>query len=1065
MIENKELSSSDAFAQSMILDGIEISVYAPAGVFPAGAFLDVKMITNEAEVSEIEQLVSEKKDETTSPDVTTVVEQSYSFDITIRNESGTEIEPDTSKGQVSVTFKNVGVIETEQQEDKELSVFYVSDDYQEAEELSHDTDIDEDSASIMAEHFSIYTVVITTETKDVILPYYQGTSKAASYFTVYNEEQLIRYRDLLNDYIAGTVKNDNKIATILVNADDANPIDGITGLGQATNMTVADLNFSVKIMDDITVSSEWTPINKIPSGVTFNGGGHTITFESLAAGVTFSTERPTVLVTTNEGSVINVTLRFRNLSFTAEGEEEEDSYATVTVRVDGQKAEIGEAITGAEALAASCDGINYITLKRSDDLSVYRTELENLEAGKEYNVYYVYEDENETISAATITKENPKAELNYVSVSYELEGANTYKLMEDGTLSENIMAAIRVDVKENGTVEAQEDYESVVKAIDGYEIPTRERNVTITVDGTALVLGTDYTYTYNAETKLGTIFIRREKITGPVFVKVKADSLEDNPPNKVILKTRGGSIQDPFWEKTATSTYVQDAYETIDLPDSVSTYKGSDAIKFAGWYDNINCTGTPVTKHTYTEGGSTKTYYAKWVLDKTSSYNDNVYYEYKTGKLEVQGYPYNGGEGMVTYNKGGFLHSFVLGNLSSSQVNGNSGGTLKNMVSTVGADTFVQIPGSDIWVAMVCTLEGSLVDITYIFENRGSSTFSTGLYFGTSADVDIATDDGATIAETTTSGGVSYMTMTSRPDKPYPNRQFRLYTRGNDFGIDAFYSYWYGSYGSQSNKVFTNSNRETGVTDSALAFSWYVNNIPAGEYVTKTTKMGLSAVSVMSNITAKLEAGDGKFADGKNSKSVTSNQKSITVKEDGTLVVKNSSGNNIIQPPTRSGWKFDHWSIGSENSTSCAGKEFTESVTLYANWVPKPDKSVTNNSSVQKVNGSSNLLVPEALANIVIKNTTPGATTDEIKQGKTAAEAAGYASGFTGTLVLEGEDDRYLLPDNIEVTITDDRGVVTKLTKGTGYTYQVYDNRRKADLEIKKRYINGDVTILSLIHI
>ena len=215
-------------------------------------------------------------------DVTTVVEQSYSFDITIRDENGTELEPDTSKGQVSVTFKNVGVIETEQQEDKELSVFYVSDDYQEAEELSHDTDIDEDSASIMAEHFSIYTVVITTET-NVILPYYQGTSKAASYFTVYNEEQLIRYRDLLNDYVDGKVTDANKIATILVNADDANPMDGIPGLGQATNMTVADLNFSVKIMDDITVSSEWTPINKIPSGVTFNGGGHTITFESCSS--------------------------------------------------------------------------------------------------------------------------------------------------------------------------------------------------------------------------------------------------------------------------------------------------------------------------------------------------------------------------------------------------------------------------------------------------------------------------------------------------------------------------------------------------------------------------------------------------------------------------------------------------------------------------------------------------------------------------------------------------------------------------------------------------------------
>ena len=1067
VIENKELSSSDAFAQSMILDGIEISVYAPAGVFPAGAFLDVKMITNEAEVSEIEQLVSEKKDETTSPDVTTVVEQSYSFDITIRNESGTEIEPDTSKGQVSVTFKNVGVIETEQQEDKELSVFYVSDDYQEAEELSHDTYIDEDSASIMAEHFSIYTVVITTET-NVILPYYQGTSKAASYFTVYNEEQLIRYRDLLNDYVDGKVTDANKIATILVNADDANPMDGITGLGQATNMTVADLNFSVKIMDDITVSSEWTPINKIPSGVTFNGGGHTIIFESLADGVTFSTERPTVLVTANEGSVINVTLCYENLSFTAEIEEEEDSYATVTVRVDGQKAEIGEAITGAEALAASCDGINYITLKRSDDLSVYRTELVNLEEGKEYNVYYVYEDENETISAATITKENPKAELNYVSVSYELEGANTYKLMEDGTLSENIMAAIRVDVKENGTVEAQEDYESVVKAIDGYEIPTRERNVTITVDGTALVLGTDYTYTYNAETKLGTIFIHREKITGPVFVKVKADSLEDNPPNKVILKTRGGSISDPLWEKTDDGDYVQEIFETdddIELPKTVKAYKESDAIRFDGWYTDSDCIISKVDKHTYkSESTEPIVYYAKWVLNKTSSLNNSVYYQYKNGNLEVQGYPpctnsYTD-PSMITYNLNGFSHLYWLGELKPEHINGTKSGEPINMVKSENTDIFMQIGSSEIYVALICTLENNLLDITYMFENRGEEDFNSKLYFGVGADVKIAGDDSAKIEIDNTDGGSSFIKMTNNST----GKQFRLYSKGADYGIDEFYSFWFGNYSSRNNYMFAPNKEDLNYKgDSGLSFSWCINNIPAGGYTTKTTKMGLAKLSVADDISVTLNASPGQFPDdGRTVIPISSDMQSIKVNADGTINAANRSGNTVTKPPIRTGYIFDYWSIGKVGGKNCTNKTLTESVTLYANWVPKPDKSVTNNSSVQKVNGSSNLLVPEALANIVIKNTTPGATTDEIKQGKTAVEAAGYASGFTGTLVLEGEDDRYLLPDNIEVTITDDRGVVTKLTKGTGYTYQVYDNRRKADLEIKKRYINGNVTITAV---
>lgn len=1089
--EDTDEAAEEAFDQSVIENGVEVSVSAPEGVFPAGAQLKVSTITG-GDASEIEQLVAEKKDAETDENTTVVVEQSYSFDITIVDENGAEVEPDTSRGEVSVSFKNVGAAQAKQQEEKELSVFYVSDDYSEAEELSHAVDTDADAAVITAEHFSIYTVVITTKVSDAeknyILHYYQGSSIAESYFTIYSEKELLLYKELLDGYVNGTVKDADCISTILVNADDANPMEGITGDGQATDMTVSNLNLSAKLMDDITVTSKWGPITKFCQNMTFDGGGHTITLMSLAADVTYdSNDLSTLFVTTgNNGTIKNLTIQFGDKSyrFPADEKEEEPLYATVTVRVDGQKAEIGEAITGAEALAVSADGgQTYITLERDDDLSVYRTELANLfpDASEEelketaansttvYKVYYVYEDENDQISAAELKASNEYTDvLNYVSVTYELEGANTYREEDDGTLSEDVMAAVRVNVLSDGGYEAKENYDAVVMAADGYEIPTREKNVVVAVGGTDLVRGTDYTYTYDSTTKRGKIHIEKTKITAPVTVTVRADSITDNPPNEIVLKTRGGTITDALWEKDSSSngTYTQNVYQDTTLPTTVSAYKGSDAIQFAGWYTTAACTGSPVTSHTFTEskdGTTTKTttYYAKWVLKTTDSNNGTVRYLYQaTGTLDVRGISSEYNKDKVTFGYYGFYHSYNIGNLSGDQMNGKAGGTLIKMPYTVGSDIFNQIGSTNLYVAMVCSLEDSLVDITYIFENRGSTDYTDKLYFGLSADVAIAGDDQAKVTKETTSSGVSYMNMTSNS-----NQQFRLYTAGTTFGIDSLYSSWYGPYDNNtySNRVFFNGNEA--YTDSALAFSWYVTNIPAGGYITKTTKMGMAEVSSMNKISAKLMAVDGQFNDGTSSKTINSDSQSITVNRDGTITAKNTNGNVTVSAPTRSGWKFDHWSIGAESDVDCAGdsgKEYTERVTLYANYVPKPDRSVTNNSSIQKVNGSDNLLVPSALGKIVIENTTAGATTKEIDQGATAKEAAGYASGFSGILKIAGEDDRYLLPDDIEVTVTADDGTVTKLTKDTGYTYTVYDNRKKASLEIKKLYINGNITITAI---
>ena len=1125
-VVDNEKEDKVVFEQTVVCEDIEIYVIAPAGVFPVGARLCVEMITNENEISEIEQMVAEKKNEETEADVVTVVEQSYSFDITIENEDGEEIQPDATYGEVSVEFKNVGACEAETEEEKELSVFYVSDDCDEIEELDHDVNTEEDSASITAEHFSIYTVVITKventiPSRDYILHYYQGVSQATSYFTIYDGKELLAYRDLVNDYQSGELAPSDKISTILVNSDDNNPIDGITGVGQSKDMTVSDLNFSAKIMDDIVVTDAWSPITRLYEGATIDGAGHTIEFRSLENNTSYENTSYSVLLgNPAEGAVKNIKLVWPGGEFSNLAEQPStEKYATVTIRVDGKKAEIGEAITGAEALAVSADGENYITLERDDDLAVYKTLLENLyppqtddseeegaegssedsdetengtdESGKAggndasdtgtgddekvYSVYYVYEDENETISAAEITKSDYEAELNYVSVTYDLEGANTYKELSNGELSENVMAAIRVDVNEDGSCTAQEDYNAVVKAAPGFEIPTKEKNVIVSVNGAELSRNSDYSYEYDTDTKLGKIEILKDKITGPVHVKVKADSLEDNPPNRIILITKGGYVgnTDIPWEKEKESTYVYNSYEggiEISLPkaDEMQTYKGSDAIAFGGWYTDINCSGEKINTHV-SQPGKTNTYYAKWVLNKTSntySGNSKVKYSYKTynnsGVIDVKGE-----DGcQVTWAESGFQHVYSI----SANPEGSNGTNLSLPVNK-NDDIFKRIYRSndgkvDIWVAAICTYDESFLDISYIFENRGTDEFTSNLHFGTHADVKIAGDDYAIIREEI-EGNATYLQMAVREGQSNYGKAFRLYISCDDQGVDQLTTYWYGGFSTRYDKVFTNNGRDgkAGI-DSALAFSWSITNIPAGDYVTRTTRMGLASTSNLNTVSAKLIAGEGRFADTKdNTKTVTSTEKTIKVLADGRIQF--SSNQEPVDKPIREGWRFDHWSIGKESGTDATGRTFTDSVTLYANWIPQPDKAVTNNCSVQKVNGSDSLLVPEALGNIVLINTTPGAaeTNEEaprILQGQTADKAAGYASGFSCVLSMEGEDDRYLLPDNIEVTVTDDNGNVQKLTKDTGYTYSVYDNRKKASLDIRKQFINGDITVTAV---
>lgn len=92
-----QLVSSPAFSAEKTVDGVKVKVTADANVFPEGTTMEVKKVTL---TSTEKNLISKKQDN----DQTAI--RQYSFDITMKNKDGEEIEPDTSKGKVKVTFEN-----------------------------------------------------------------------------------------------------------------------------------------------------------------------------------------------------------------------------------------------------------------------------------------------------------------------------------------------------------------------------------------------------------------------------------------------------------------------------------------------------------------------------------------------------------------------------------------------------------------------------------------------------------------------------------------------------------------------------------------------------------------------------------------------------------------------------------------------------------------------------------------------------------------------------------------------------------------------------------------------
>ncbi|MBR1703032.1 MAG: hypothetical protein IJ716_13970 [Lachnospiraceae bacterium] len=173
-VSGNDLFYLKPFEQSVEVGGGVVSVMADQGVLPVNAVLSVREVTA-SEAAEVQDAVEKVRDEEQN------VAASYTFDIKVYSAEGEEIQPDSERGAVRVSFAMTEV----SNENLESRVYHVAEveDGLWAESLatqtvaaeegiaeSADVEVDVDAAVVaQTQGFSYYTVEFTYGTRQYVL--------------------------------------------------------------------------------------------------------------------------------------------------------------------------------------------------------------------------------------------------------------------------------------------------------------------------------------------------------------------------------------------------------------------------------------------------------------------------------------------------------------------------------------------------------------------------------------------------------------------------------------------------------------------------------------------------------------------------------------------------------------------------------------------------------------------------------------------------------------------------------------------------------------------------------
>ena len=151
-------TTEEAFYAEKELSGVLVTVQADSGVFPKGATLLVRKLSK-VEEQKVDSTVKEKLEE----DKQNLL-QSIIFDISVLDQNGEEIQPDTAKGEVKVQFSNIPFLQEDAE--KQISVFHLNELGAEVEKLKEsEIDEDENAVEVTAEHFSLFVLTLASTTQ------------------------------------------------------------------------------------------------------------------------------------------------------------------------------------------------------------------------------------------------------------------------------------------------------------------------------------------------------------------------------------------------------------------------------------------------------------------------------------------------------------------------------------------------------------------------------------------------------------------------------------------------------------------------------------------------------------------------------------------------------------------------------------------------------------------------------------------------------------------------------------------------------------------------------------
>ena len=181
-------TTEEAFYAEKELSSVLVTVQADSGVFPKGATLRVRKLSR-GEEQKVDSAVKEKLQE----DKENLL-QSIIFDISVLDKDGEEIQPDTAKGEVKVSFSKLSFLE--ENAEKQISVFHLDSVDAAAEKLETEKiEEKENAVKVSAEHFSVFAVsLVEKESSWKELAYLSDTIAVEL-------GELITIHELLHSYV------------------------------------------------------------------------------------------------------------------------------------------------------------------------------------------------------------------------------------------------------------------------------------------------------------------------------------------------------------------------------------------------------------------------------------------------------------------------------------------------------------------------------------------------------------------------------------------------------------------------------------------------------------------------------------------------------------------------------------------------------------------------------------------------------------------------------------------------------------------------------------------------